>query len=265
MTQQESPVLLERGKGTATVTINRAERRNALDRETKVRLRDALAEVAEDSSVRAVLLTGAGSAFCVGQDLSEHADALEENPATAFATVDEHYSPIVSSLLTMPKPVVAAVNGLCFGAGLGFALAADLRVFGRSAGLGTAFSGIGLTCDSGLSGTLVKAVGQSKASELLLVGRPFTAEDAVTWGVTGTVVDDDQVTATASTLVSRLAAGPTAAYAETKKLLADSWSLTLPQLLSAEAAAQQRLGLTGDHQTAVLSFIAKQKPVFHGN
>src|SRR5882757_10901624 len=123
------PVLVDRIGPVATVTINRPDRRNALDTATKVALREALVEVGADSTVRAVVLTGAGSAFCVGQDLAEHAEVLSTDAAKAFETVDEHYRPIVVALTTMPKPVVAAVNGACVGAGLGLALACDLRVF----------------------------------------------------------------------------------------------------------------------------------------
>lgn len=125
--------------------------------------------------MRAVVLTGTGKAFCVGQDLAEHAEALRADPDTTFATVHEHYNPIVTLLATMPKPVIAAINGTCVGAGLGFALARDLRVIARTARFGTAFTKIGLTCDSGLSASLGRTVGSARASELILLGEPFTA------------------------------------------------------------------------------------------
>jgi len=136
------PVLVERHDAVATVTINRPERRNSLNAAVKDALRDALAEVGADTGVRAVVLTGAGDHFCVGQDLKEHADGLAGGAEQAFATVAEHYAPIVHSLATMPKPVVAAVEGSCVGAGLGFALACDLRVVASNAVLATAFSSI---------------------------------------------------------------------------------------------------------------------------
>jgi 2-(1,2-epoxy-1,2-dihydrophenyl)acetyl-CoA isomerase len=264
MTNAPQPVLVERDGAVATVTINRPDRRNALDTATKVALRDALVEVAADATVRAVVLTGAGSAFCVGQDLAEHAAALQADAATAFDTVDEHYSRIVVALATMPKPVIAAVSGACVGAGLGLALACDLRVLSSSAKFGTAFTAIGLTCDSGLSASLVRAVGRSRASELVLLGETFGAEQALAWGISGTVAEPDEVLAQAQGLAQRLAAGPTRAYAESKALLDAASSSSLPDVLTAESAAQHRLGLTADHQRAVAAFLAKEKPTFDG-
>jgi 2-(1,2-epoxy-1,2-dihydrophenyl)acetyl-CoA isomerase len=264
MIEAPGSVLVKRDDVVATVMINRPDRRNALDGAAKVALRDALRDVADDPAVRAVVLTGAGSTFCVGQDLGEHAAALDADAATAFDTVDEHYNPIVTSLATMPKPVVAAVGGACVGAGLGFALACDLRVLSSSATFGTAFSAIGLTCDSGLSSTLVRAVGEARARELVLLGRPFTTDDAVRWGITGEVCESNEVEATAQELAERLAAGPTAAYAASKQALAAAWSLSFAEALAAEAQAQRQLGLTADHQGAVASFLAKRQPSFAG-
>jgi 2-(1,2-epoxy-1,2-dihydrophenyl)acetyl-CoA isomerase len=258
------PVLRADDGAVATVTLNRADRRNALDFETKLALRDRLDEVAGDDSVRAVVLTGAGSAFCVGQDLAEHAANLADDASTAFDTVAHHYGPIVRALATMPKPVVAAVNGACVGAGLAFALACDLRVFSATALLGTAFSGIGLTCDSGLSATLTAEVGPGRARELLLLGDSFSPADAAAWGVAGRVVDPDAVLPTALDLAARLAAGPTAAYAETKSLVAAAGCRTLSDTLAAEHAAQARCGLTADHTDAVTAFLDRRRPVFHG-
>ncbi|USX52891.1 enoyl-CoA hydratase/isomerase family protein [Lentzea sp. HUAS12] len=239
----------------ATVTLSRP----SLTLEAKNALRDELAAAAADPSVRAVVLTGTGKAFCVGQDLAEHAEALRHDPTTAFATIDEHYNPIVTLLATMPKPVVAAVNGTCVGAGLGFALACDLRVISRTARFGTAFTGIGLTCDSGLSASLARAVGSARASELVLLAEPFGAEQAVEWGVAGRLVDQAEVLPAALELAGRLAAGPTLAYAEAKRANAFAWE----QVLAAEGAAQARLGVTEDHRGAVEAFLAKETPVFH--
>jgi 2-(1,2-epoxy-1,2-dihydrophenyl)acetyl-CoA isomerase len=264
MTTVTQPVLVQLDGAIATVTINRPERRNALDTATKAALRDTLESVAADGTVRAVILTGAGSTFCVGQDLAEHATALQTDPVTAFDTVDEHYSPIVVALATMPKPVIAAVSGACVGAGLGLALACDLRVLASTAKFGTAFTAIGLTCDSGLSVTLVRAVGQSRASELVLLGESFGTDQALSWGISGTVVDPDDVLTRAQDLARRLAAGPTQAYAESKALLDAAPSSRLGNALGAESAAQHRLGLTADHQGAVTAFLAKEKPTFDG-
>jgi 2-(1,2-epoxy-1,2-dihydrophenyl)acetyl-CoA isomerase len=237
----------------------------ALNLAVKQGLLASLRDVAADDQVRAVVLTGTGRAFCVGQDLAEHAAALGQDPATALDTVQEHYNPIVTALTTMPKPVVAAVNGICVGAGLGFALACDFAVVAEGAVLGTAFTGIGLTCDSGLSVTLPAAIGMPRARALLLRPTTFTAEQALSWGLPFELVPADQVRATAAALAAALASGPTAAYAETKRLLVDGGSRPLADTLAAEAAAQRRLGVTADHANAVRAFLAKEKPAFQGS
>lgn len=257
-------VLVERSEAVATVTLNRPDSHNALTAGLKEALVAALEDVAADSDVRAVVLTGAGRSFCVGQDLGEHVQALEADAATAFDTVALHYSPIVSLLATMRKPVVAAVNGTCVGAGLGFALACDLRVFAAGATLGTAFSAIGLTCDSGLASTLPRAVGEARARELVLLGRNFTPEEAEPWGITGEIVPVEQVAAAAAKTAGRLAAGPTLAYAESKRLLATGHDRTLEEMLGEEAVAQARCGLTRDHLGAVAAFLNRERPTFTG-
>lgn len=264
MSENPPPVLVQQEGQVATVTINRPDRRNALDTATKVALRDAIEQVADDPDVRAVVLTGSGSSFCVGQDLGEHAAALESDPSTSFATVAEHYNPIVLALATMPKPVIAAVNGTCVGAGLGFALACDLRVLSASATFGTAFSAIGLTCDSGVSTSLVKAVGEARAKDMVLRGRPFSAEDAVGWGIVGDIVEEADVLRVATELATTLAAGPTAAFAASKHAINEAPNLTLAETLDLEGRGQVALAMTQDHQGAVAAFLAKEKPTFTG-
>jgi 2-(1,2-epoxy-1,2-dihydrophenyl)acetyl-CoA isomerase len=254
----------DRDASVAVVMLNRPARRNALTVELKQALVEALHRLADDAEVRAVVLTGAGKSFCVGQDLAEHAEALRADPATAFDTIERHYNPVVRALTGMPKPVVAALNGGAVGAGLAFALACDLRVAAEDATFATAFAAIGLTADSGLSASLVHAVGASRASELLLLGEPFSAEQARQWGLVRAVVPADQVLDAALQLARRLAAGPTAAYAELKKAIALGAVSPLERVLAAEAAAQARLGLTEDHRGAVEAFLAKRRPTFHG-
>lgn len=260
----EQTILLTRQDAVATVTLNRPDRHNGLTRHLKEELRDALYDIADDGSVRAVVLTGAGRSFCVGQDLGEHAEALREDAATALDTIELHYNPIVNTLATMAKPVIAAVNGNCFGAGLGFALASDLRVIADDATFGTAFTAIGLTPDSGLSATLARTVGSARASELVLLGESFSAQQAVEWGMAGRLVPSEQLQATAQELAARLAAGPTLAYAEAKRALAEGQHRSIGDVLVEEHAGQARLGMTEDHRNAVEAFLAKQKPTFHG-
>lgn len=254
------PVLVDRTAAVATITMSAP----TLSLESKVALRDALADVASDPAVRAVVLAGGGKAFCVGQDLAEHSAGLAEGAEAAFATVREHYSAIVRSLLTMPKPVIAAVNGACVGAGLGFALACDYRVFAAGVKLGTAFTGIGLTFDSGLSVTLPRAVGEARATALILFGRTFTAEQAIEWGVAGETTDTDDVLVRAVALARQLSHGPTVAFAESKRLIHESHQLGLDAALEAEALAQTNCGGTQDHAGAVAAFLSREQPTFSG-
>jgi 2-(1,2-epoxy-1,2-dihydrophenyl)acetyl-CoA isomerase len=260
----------------AVVRLNRPATRNALTTELKVALRDALEQVADDTSVRAVVLASSGPAFCVGQDLREHAEALRGDmrgdaqrsgagpSISALTTVPEHYNRIAGALASMAKPVVAAVNGTCVGAGLGFALACDLRIAAAGAKFATAFAGIGFGGDSGLSGTLAHAVGASRATELLMLGDTFTAEQARDWGLVREVVAAEEVDDAALALAKRLAEGPTLAFAEIKRAVALGTVSPMRDVLDHEASAQARLGHTEDHVNAVEAFLAKEKPTFHG-
>jgi 2-(1,2-epoxy-1,2-dihydrophenyl)acetyl-CoA isomerase len=266
-TATEPAVLLARDTtdpAVAVLTLNRPARYNALTVELKTALLAAVTALAGQGDVRAAVITGAGKAFCVGQDLGEHAEALKTDPAAAFATVDEHYNPIVLALSDLPFPVVAAINGPCVGAGLGFALACDLRVAAAGLKFSTAFVGIGLTADSGLSASLAHAVGVSRATELLLLNETFTAEDAANWGLVRSVVPAEEVLPAALGLARRLAAGPTKAYAEVKRAVRMGAVSALPEVLAAEGAAQTRLAATEDHVSAVADFLAKRRPTFQG-
>ncbi len=237
----------------------------ALTRPAKEQLLAGLRRLSGDSSVRAVVLTGAGHVFCAGQDLREHAAALEADPARAFGTLAEHYNPIVLALTSMPKPAVAAINGTCAGAGVSLALACDLRICSTAAKFTTAFTGIGLTPDSGLSATLTRAVGAARASELILLAEPFTAQQALDWGLVSRLTSPEGILPEARGLASRLAAGPTLAYAEAKRAIQAAARPALSDVLAAEAEAQARLGLTADHRGAVQAFLAKRPREFHGH
>jgi len=236
----------------------------ALSKAAKERLLAALRQLDGDDAVRAVVLTGSGKVFCAGQDLGEHAAALDAGPASAFDTLAEHYNPVVRTLTEMPKPVIAAVNGTCAGAGISLALACDIRVCSSAAKFATAFTAIGLTFDSGLSATLTRAVGSARASELILLAQPFTAQQALDWGLVGRLAEPDRVLDESMALAARLAAGPTLAYAEAKRAIQAAALPALPDVLEAEHAAQARLGQTADHKDAVQAFLAKQRPEFHG-
>jgi 2-(1,2-epoxy-1,2-dihydrophenyl)acetyl-CoA isomerase len=257
-------VLLQRTGALAVLTLNRPESLNSLVLEMKLALREAVEDVRDDDGVRAVVLTGAGRAFCVGQDLREHAALLDAGDRAPLSTVREHYNPVVMALADMGKPTVAAINGTAAGAGLGLACALDFRIGATGARLTTAFTGIGLTADSGLSWTLPRLVGSGRASALLMLAEPFTAEQALDMGLLNAVVAPETVLPAAVELAERLSRGPTAAYACLKQSLRVSAVSTLAEALAEEDRQQTLAGRTSDHAAAVRAFLAKQQPVFEG-
>jgi 2-(1,2-epoxy-1,2-dihydrophenyl)acetyl-CoA isomerase len=257
-------VLLERAGAVAVLTLNRPDALNSLVVEMKVALLEAVQALRDDDAVRAVVLTGAGRGFCVGQDLREHAALLEAGDPAPLSTVREHYNPLITALAEMGKPTVAAVNGTAAGAGLGIACATDFRIGATGARFTTAFTGIGLTADSGLSWTLPRLVGAGRAAALLLLAEPFTAEQALEMGLLNAAVAPEAVLPTAVELAQRLAQGPTTAYACVKASLRFAADSTLVDALAEEDRQQTLAGRTQDHAAAVRSFLAKQPAVFSG-
>ncbi|WP_149184260.1 enoyl-CoA hydratase/isomerase family protein [Streptomyces sp. TRM49041] len=255
-------VLYEVSDGLATVTINRPDAMNAMNIEAKVALRDALWAAGADSAVRAVLLTATGRAFCVGQDLKEHVQSLTGDDA--MRTVREHYNPIVRAITGMAKPVVAGVNGVAAGAGFGFALAADYRVVADTASFNTAFAGVALTADSGMSWTLPRLIGPSRAADLLLFPRSLSAREAYDLGLVNKLVPAAELAAEATAVARTLAAGPTVAYAALKESMAYGAGHTLADALEKEDELQSRAGASEDHRIAVEAFLAKEKPRYVG-
>jgi 2-(1,2-epoxy-1,2-dihydrophenyl)acetyl-CoA isomerase len=255
---------LDLSDAVATVTLNRPDAMNALDTELKVALRDTLARVAEDDAVRAVLLTGSGRAFCVGQDLAEHAHNLESDRDSVWSTVPEHYTPIATLLATMPKPVVAAVNGAAAGAGAAFAFACDFRVAAETAKVTMAFSAVGLSADSGSSWSLPRLVGLAKAKELLMLGPTLTAAEALELGLVTEVLPVDEVAGRARELAVRLAQGPTVSLGAIRRSLAFSAGHDLAESLELEQQMMELTGSSEDHRGAVAAFLAKERPTFRG-
>jgi 2-(1,2-epoxy-1,2-dihydrophenyl)acetyl-CoA isomerase len=258
-------LLVERTEGVATLTLNRPDSLNSLDLALKVALRDALQDIAADDSVRAVVLTGAGRAFCVGQDLREHVGMLDSGDPAPLSTVDLHYNPIATSLAEMGKPVIAAVRGMAAGAGAGLALLADFRIGGPKTGFLMAFANVGLAGDTAVSWTLPRLIGHAKATELLMLAEPVSSASALQLGLLTQMVDDDEeVLPAAQVLAARLAAGPTVAYAQIKRELMIGGSSTLAEALAVESNAQSISGATEDHRASVAAFVAKQPRVFIG-
>jgi len=257
-------VLLDLTDGVATVTLNRPEAMNALDIATKDVLLATLRRVAEDPTVRCVVLTGTGRAFCVGQDLREHIGLLTSRDDSLWSTVPEHYNPIVELLSTMNKPVIAAINGVAAGAGASFAFAADLRIIVDTGGFNLAFAGIALSCDSGASWTLPRLIGVARAKDLLMFPRTVPAAEALELGMVNRVVSAEELPTVVGELARTLAAGPTMAYGAIRRSVAFSAGHPLSESLAQEADQMAITGGSLDHAAAVAAFIAKEKPTFEG-
>jgi 2-(1,2-epoxy-1,2-dihydrophenyl)acetyl-CoA isomerase len=265
MSAEASPVLLEVADGVATITFNRPEAMNSLDVATKEALLAAVREVADDPAARSVVLTGTGRAFCVGQDLKEHVQILQSGAMDSlFRTVEEHYNPIVTTLVGMQKPVIAAVNGVAAGAGASLAFACDLRIVADTAGFNLAFANIALSCDTGSSFTLQRLVGRAKAIELLYFPRTVSADEALTLGLATRVVPAGELTGVVTDLATRLAAGPTVALGALRQSLAFAADHPFTEAVAFESEQMTRTGQTADHAAAVAAFLAKEKPVFEG-
>jgi 2-(1,2-epoxy-1,2-dihydrophenyl)acetyl-CoA isomerase len=258
-------LLVERSGAVVTLTLNRPDSLNSLDLGLKEALSEAVEAVETDPTCRAVVLAGAGRAFCVGQDLREHVATLDGQSTDPLGTVVRHYNPIATRITGMPKPVIAAVRGMAAGAGASLALLADFRVGGPSTKLLMAFANVGLAGDTGASWTLPHLVGHAKATELLMLAEPVPADELLRLGLlTRLAASDEDVLPVALELAQRLAAGPTVAYGAIKRQLAIGGTGTLADALAAEVQAQSVAGATADHRNATLAFVRKEKPTFEG-
>ena len=252
-------ILKERQDGVLVLTLNRPEKLNAITGELLDALYAALKEGEEDREVRALLLTGAGRAFSAGQDLTEFGDRKPDYEAHL-----RRGNRVVEALSGLEKPLVVAVNGVAAGAGMSLALWGDLRLAAVGASFTTAFVRIGLVPDSGLSFLLPRLVGLAKAQELLLLSPRLSAEEALALGVVHRVVPAEKLMEEALSLAKELAQGPTRAYALTKKLLLETYRLSLTEALALEAVLQGQAGQTQDHEEGVRAFREKRPPRFQG-
>jgi 2-(1,2-epoxy-1,2-dihydrophenyl)acetyl-CoA isomerase len=245
----------------ATITLDRPDALNALTIPVKVALLEAFRSIGEDRSIRAVILTGAGRAFCAGQDLAER-----EDPDAPPLDVElrERYNPIVRAIRTLDQPVIAAVNGVAAGAGASLAFACDLRIAAADARFVLAFGRIGLVPDSGATWFLPRLVGAARAAEIALVGDPIDADEALRIGLVNRVVPADSLVAEAQAMAERLAAGAPRANAMTKHSLQRSWSIDLDDALEGEARLQGEAGATADHAEGLAAFREKRPPRFTG-
>jgi 2-(1,2-epoxy-1,2-dihydrophenyl)acetyl-CoA isomerase len=258
-------IRFERADGIARITLNRPERLNSFTTQMHEELRDALRRVADDASVRVLLLTGAGRGFCAGQDLADRAVAPGDTPVDLGASIENNYRPLVLALRELALPVVCAVNGVAAGAGANIALACDLVVATRSASFVQAFCRIGLVPDAGGTFFLPRLVGTARAKGLALLGDKLTAEQAEQWGLIWKCVDDDAFMATVDALLAQLARAPTGGLAAIKRALHASAANSLEDQLTLERDLQRVLGQSADYREGVAAFLAKRPPTFTGH
>jgi len=251
--------------GVALITLNRPDVLNAFNDELGFAALDAMNSAAEDDNVRCVVITGAGRAFCSGEDLGALGDGYRAGDVPDLGeTLVKRYNPLIRAIRSAPKPVVAAVNGVAAGAGASIALACDFRIASEKAKFILAFVHVGLVPDSGALWFLTKMVGTSKAWELAATGSPLTADEALRMGIVGRVAPPEEFEASWKEFVSTLAAGPTRAYALIKSLTNLASDRSLVEQLDAEVSIQSEAGKTLDHLEGVQAFLAKRPPKFQG-
>jgi 2-(1,2-epoxy-1,2-dihydrophenyl)acetyl-CoA isomerase len=253
-----------RDESAARILLNRPDALNAWNEQFGRDLLDAVTTVAGDNTIRAVLITGAGRGFSSGADLKEQRGSNAGGLPDLSARLTEIYHPIITGLREMPKPVVAAVNGPAVGIGCSLALATDLIVAAESAYFLLAFVNIGLVPDGGSTAFLPARVGYARAAEMAMLGERVPASQALDWGLINRVVADAELESTSTALVERLAAGPTASYAGSKRLLNRRMYADLSGQLDAEAEAQRNQGQSKDFIEGVVAFVEKRQPNFTG-
>jgi 2-(1,2-epoxy-1,2-dihydrophenyl)acetyl-CoA isomerase len=255
-------ITLAKDQGLATLTLNVPEKLNAVSRKMIVDIKDCWEKLAEDSSVRAVLLTGAGRGFCAGADLAD--PDRESAGGDAGSALEKHFNPVIRLMRALPKPIVAAVNGPAAGVGMSFALAADIAVAAKSATFLQAFARIGLLPDGGSTWFLPRLVGDQRARGLAMLAPQITAAQAKEWGLIWDVVEDADLMKTATDIARRLADGPTLSLARIKEALGRASGNDLAQQLDVERDFQRELGRSEDFKEGVAAFLGKRKPAFKG-
>ncbi len=250
----------------ATVTLNRPGKKNPLTFDSYAELRDLFLGLQRASDVRAVVLTGAGGNFCSGGDVFEIIEPLTKMPAPELLRFTRMTGDLVKAIKRAPQPVIAAVDGICAGAGAMVALAADLRLGTPAAKTAFLFTRVGLAgADMGACGLLPRVIGQGRAAELLFSGRAMTADEGAAWGFFNALHGSDELLAHAQRQARALADGPWFAHTITKTMLNQEWAMGLEEMIESEAQAQALCMLTKDFHRAFEAFAAKQQPRFEGN
>lgn len=250
----------------ATITLDRPERKNPLTFDSYAELRDLFGQLKYATDIHAVVVAGAGDNFCSGGDVHEIIGPLVRLKAPELLMFTRMTGDLVKAMRACPQPIVAAVDGVCAGAGAIVAMASDLRLGTARSKTAFLFNRVGLAgCDMGACAMLPRIVGQGRASELLYTGRSLGGEEGERWGFFNRLVAPEQLLAEAQALAAQLAQGPTFANGITKTMLHQEWAMTLEQAIEAEAQAQALCMLTQDFTRAYEAFVAKQKPKFEGN
>jgi enoyl-CoA hydratase/carnithine racemase len=259
-------VLFEAKDGVATIMLNRPERKNPLTFESYAELRDLFRALAYADDVKAVVLAGAGGDFCSGGDVHEIIGPLTQLDMPGLLAFTRMTGDTVKAMLACPQPIVAAVDGVCAGAGAILAMASDLRLGSTRARTAFLFAKVGLAgCDMGACAILPRLIGQGRAAELLYTGRSMSAEEGERWGFFNRLCAPDEVLAEALQLARGLADGPAFAHGMTKKMLQQEWNMGLHDAIDAEAQAQAICMATNDFHRAYHAFVAKTAPRFEGD
>jgi 2-(1,2-epoxy-1,2-dihydrophenyl)acetyl-CoA isomerase len=257
-------VLTDLAEGVLTIVLNRPDKLNAFNEEMHLALRAAIQRAIEDADVRAVLLTGAGRAFCAGQDLGDRDPRKGTGAPDLGATLEQFYNPTLRLIRALEKPVICAVNGVAAGAGANIALACDIVLASQKARFIQAFSKIGLVPDAGGSWSLTRILGEPRAKALAFTAEALSAQQAADWGLIWKAVADETLMADARDLAQSLAIGPTRGLGLTKRLIQAAATNSLDEQLDMERDAQQEAGRTRDYAEGVTAFLEKRPAQFRG-
>jgi enoyl-CoA hydratase/carnithine racemase len=258
--------LYEAADGVATLRLNRPDRKNPLTFESYAELRDLFRDLALSDDVHAVVLAGEGGNFCSGGDVHEIIGPLTKLDMPGLLAFTRMTGDVVKAMRACPQPVVAAIDGVCAGAGAILAMASDVRLGTARSRTAFLFNRVGLAgCDMGACAILPRLIGQGRATELLMTGRSMGGEEAERWGFLNRLVDPDVLLAQAQQLAAQLASGPTFANGVTKKMLHQEWNMGVDEAIEAEAQAQAICMATNDFHRAYHAFVAKRTPGFEGD